>query len=368
LKIGFDNYSWESFIETILSLDLERYERLKVACFMTYFDQWRGDKIPNLEDLLLRGGFRIEKMGDIRRLSCNYFDTETKQNKLADMYAYLNPETKLLLCFTSEKTEAIDQTIGNFANISPGIYYMFISSRIFDSIRAHIVDEFPGTRCIYFTAKHIPQFAKRGETRPDIDRTIMYHGEDALQTLEEVQQYYGVSPRVMRYRIPSLGIYEIKNSGYFTLRNTDEPVPAKKFLLSLVEFASVQVLRSKQIIEKSDFKLIPLKTEQKVFEIPKLVPWVIRFGKPLSFEDAESLVESMAKNGYTVFNYVMAKGSLRLNGMVLDEKKNSLFTIDADGEHMIVAPKEKISFDAFLRFFATIVDYFDPAATVEEVQ
>jgi len=76
----------------------------------------------------------------------------------------------------------------------------------------------------------------------------------------------------------------------------------------------------------------------------------------------------MAKNGYTIFNYVMEKGSVRLNGMVLDEKKNSLFTVDVDSEHMIVAPKEKISFDAFLRFFATILTDFDPTAAVEEVQ
>jgi len=368
LKIGFDAYTFENFIETIVSLDLEPYERLKVASFMTYFDQWKGDKIPNLEDLLLRRGFRIEKMGEINRLSCNYFDTEKKENKLATLYAYLNPETKLLLCFTDEKTEAIDQTIGNSANTSPGIYYMFISSRVFDDIRERIVNVSPGARCIYFTAKHIPQFAKRGETRPDIRRTITYSGDDALQTLEEVRRYYGVSPRVMRYRIPSIGDYEIKNTGYFTLIKAETPAPAKKFLLSLVDFASVQVLRSRQIIEKSDFKLIPLKTERKVFEIPKLIPWVIRFGKPLSFEDAGSLVESMAANGYTIFNHVMAKGSVRLNGMVLDEKKNSLFTIDVDSEHMIVAPKEKISFDAFLRFFAMILDDFDPAAVVEEVQ
>jgi hypothetical protein len=305
-------------------------------------------------------------MGDINMVSGMYFDKDLRKSKLATFYIHLNPETGLMLCFTDEKTEAIDQTIGNIADSTIGIYYMFISPKILEEIRLRIMDKFPSATCFYFTAKHVPQFAKMGETRPKIERTIIYHGEDALQTLEEVQQYYGVSPRIMRYRIPDLGNFEIKSTGYFTLIKPETPVPAKNFLLDLVGSTSVQVLQSRRIIERSDFILIPLRTEQKIFEVPKLIPWVIKFGRQIDFSDAQSLLEGMVSNGYTIFNYIMAEGSFRLNGLVLDEKKHNIFTIDVDSEQMIVAPKEKISFDAFLRFFATVVENFDPNAAVEE--
>jgi hypothetical protein len=350
----------------MISIELPPPSRLKIACFLTHFNQWDGDRISSLEAIFDSRGFKIERMGDINRLSTAYFDKETRERKWATFFAYLNPETKLLLCFTDEKTDAIDQTIGQVADTSTGIYYMFIGPRIFQEIRSKIMEEFPKAACFYFTAKHFAQFARKGETRPSIDRTIIYHGDDALQALEEVQQYYGVSPRIMRYRIPDIGSYEIKNTGYFTVMNPVAPFPANKFLLSLADFASVHVLRSRQIIERADFVLIPLKTQQKTFEIPKLRPWILKFGKQLDFSDGEFLLESMVNNGYTVFNYVLAQGSFRLNGMVLDEKKHSLFTIDADSEKMIIAPRQKVSFDAFLRFYATIVDAFDPQATVEE--
>jgi hypothetical protein len=366
LKIPFQKYTFESFIETIISMKLPPPTRLKIACFLTHFTQWDGDRIPSLKAIFNSRAIRIEPMGDINMLSGWYFDREWKEKRLANFYTYLNPETRLLLCFTDAKKYAIDETIGNVADTSTGIYYMFVSPKIFEEVRLKIIEKFPSATCFYFTAKHFPQFARKGETRPHIERTIIYHGDDSLQTLEEVQQYYGVSPRIMRYEIPDMGNYEINNTGYFTVLKTEDPEPSRKFLLSLVDLASVYVLRSRQIIERADFVLIPLRTEQKTFEIPKLLPWVVRFGKQLDFPDAQSLLESMVNNGYTVFNYAMTKGSFRLNGMVIDENKNNLFTIDVDSEKMIIAPRGRISFDAFLRFFATVVENFDPQAAIEE--
>lgn len=172
----------------------------------------------------------------------------------------------------------------------------------------------------------------------------------------------------MRYKIPDFGNYEIKSTGYFTLMNMDRPGPAIRYLLKLVELTSLSILLARKIIESSDFTLIPIRTEKKIFKIPKLTPWAIKFGKKLDIKDANYLMESLVGSGYTVFNYVLAEGSLRLNGLVLDEKKLKIFTIDLDDERMIIAPREKTSFDVFLRFYAMLVDNFDPQAKVEEFE
>jgi hypothetical protein len=366
LKVPFQSYTFESFIQNLISLGFQPSKRLKIACFLTHFSEWSEDKIPSLINIFRQRGFFLEKMGEVYRISASYFDSDLKKRQRATFYVHLDSETKLLLCFTDEKTEAIDQTFGDVANTSLGIYYMFISPSIFENIRSRIIDAFPEATCYYFTAKHKAQFARKGETRPFVDRTIIYYGEDALQTLQEVQQYYGASPRIMRYRVPDIGNFEVKNLGYFTLINSFSPRQAIKFLLDLVQFVSLNVLRARQIIENSDIVLIPLRTEQKVFEIPKLVPWVVKFGKKLDFKDASYLIDSLVTNGYMLFNYVLAEGSLRLNGLVVDEKKLKIFTIDVDDEKMIIAPREKVSFDVFLRFFATLIDNFDPYAHVEE--
>ena len=124
--------------------------------------------------------------GEIYRLSAHYYNRDLRKRVIANFYAYHNSETQLLLCFTEEKTDAIEQTLGQVADTSTGICYMFISPNIFDEVRSQIINEFPTAHCFYFSAKHIAKFARKGETRPSINRTIVYHGEDALQTLDEV--------------------------------------------------------------------------------------------------------------------------------------------------------------------------------------
>jgi len=106
-----------------------------------------------------------------------------------------------------------------------------------------------------------------------------------------------------------------------------------------------------------------VKTEKKVFRIPKLTPWIIKFSRKIEFADSDALVEVMTDNSFSLFNEVRVKGSLRLNGLVIDDKKKTIFSIDTDDERINIAPIGELSFDSFMRFYKTILENFDPNAS-----
>jgi len=369
MKIPYREYTFESFVDQLLAQELPPFTRLKIACFLTDFSAWDQEKFFSLEKLLTSYGIRIEKLGQIRRLLSTYIEKETGNEKLATFYAYLNPESKLLLCFTLERKWVIAQTIGQIAQTASGFYYFFIGPKTFELLKKKILEEHPFAKCVYFTAKYRPEFARKSEVRPETKKTIMYHGEDGLKALEELGSYYGVRPRVMHFRIPDIGTYEVKNDGCFTLWSTEDTgIRPKKLLLNLIDIAVKDVLISRRIIETSNFQLIPIKTERKTFEIPKLTPWIINFSQDLEFADSEALLRVLAGTGYTVFNYTQVEGSLRLSGMVIDHNKNNIFTIDMGSREMIIAPRGKVSFDSFLRFYRVITENFDPEASCLELK
>jgi len=369
MTIPFREYTFESFINQLVEYEPPPFTRLKVACFLTDFSEWGGERIHSLEKLLASNGIRIEKLGQVRRLLIDYVERETSTKKVAILYAYLNPESKLLLCFTIDRKWVIDQTLGQVAQTASGFYYLFIGPKTFGLLKKSLLEEYPFTKCVYFTARYRPEFARKSEARSTTKRTIIYHGEDGFKTLEELETYYGVRARSMRFRIPDVGTYEITHDGCFTVwALEDTGIRPKNLLLTLTDIALKDVLVSRRVIETSDFQLIPVKTERRIFEIPKIIPWVINFSQDLELTDAKALLKVLANAGYTLFNYTQVEGSLRLNGMVMDHKKRNIFTIDMSNKQMTVAPRGKVPFDSFLRFYQIITEDFDPGAYCLELK
>jgi len=363
MKIPTKPYLFDTFIEELTSIELEPYTRLKVACFLTSFSKWYDEqKRINVETVLKKYGVNIDQLGDIRRITAKYFDTIERKEKIATFYSYLDPTSKALVCFTDERQEAIEQTLENIAETAVGFYYAFITHKVFNVLRKRILDLHPDSKCTYFSATYSPLQSKKSFTRPTVQRTMVYYGMDALETFDEVSEYYGVHPTVMRYDIPDKGIYEIHAKGSFSLWSEEKPSESRSFLLSLSNLALEDILISRGIIESSNYELIPVKTEKRTFEIPKLTPWIIDFSHEVDFQDAESLIEIMSSNGFSIFNEVKEKGSIRLNGMVIDDKKHTLFTLDMDSTKMYVAPIGEVSFDSFYRFYKVITENFDSNA------
>ena len=369
-RIPSRSYRFDEFIDLVLAQELPSFARFKVGCYLTRWSSWE-EKAPSLEMILEKNGIRVEDLGEIKRLVASYRDRITKDTVTAVFYAYLSPETKLLICITDEKAEAFEETLDNVSRYSTGFYHMFIGNSTFNYISHKIVEMDPQNQCTYFSARYLPSLMKKSEFRPDRRRTLVYYAPDGdgLEALKELRQFYGVLPRVMRFRLIDLGIFEIKSTGLFTLWSEGGTLEARKKLLDLASMTLENVLKIRKIIETSEYKLVPVKTDERIFEVPRLTPWIINFSKSLNDEQIGLLFEILDAEDFTLFNYGKAtENSFRVNGMVIDRNKHNLFTIDISNRQIIVAPYGEMVFDSFLRFYQMVVERLDPESEIKEFE
>lgn len=335
----------------------------KILCFLTVENEWAPpESIANLESLFRTSGFKIHSMGEMKKLTYQYVDRYTKERIPIDYFAYLDPETKVLLCFTQAKRRQIEDTIYPVVT-GPGICHLWIPPSIMNQIKESILAQYRHAKITSFTAKRFSSMRFRGEIRPEFDRTLTYRGDDGEETLDEVRYYYGAFPTSMRFDIPAIMTFRIKNEGIFSLWKGE-----KESFFDIFNASLRMVLLVRKIIESSSFELVPVQMARKKLNVPALVPWIINFSKPLEYADGEMLVERLEKNGFRLLNSVLAQGSVLLDATVADEKKKFIFSISAGSDRMIVAPHHEVSSDSFFHFFHTIIETIDPEATCSSVE
>lgn len=364
MRISRYEHTFHSFLEEIIDRGVEPGRWLRIACFIAPHSEWEPpERLIQLTKILRTYGAEIEKYGEIRKIVMRYYNRQKAKTIRVELFSYLHPETRLLMCFTTANKEDVDETIGKIAEETTGIYPLFIRSTTFEKLENMIYEAFPSTNIPYFLAYRIREFSYRGEIRPNYDRTIEYNGLDGRTTLKEFKQFYGVLPRIIWFNIPEFATYRIHSVGQFTV--IGDGASPKKFLLEIIDFAVKDALLAREVVESASFELIPIRTEKKTFQFPKLTPWVIKFSSSIDYSKGEDLLTVLSNKNFNVFNHVLAEGSLRFNGMLTDEKKHCMFTIDANSERMVIAPIDEVPFDSFLRFYQTIVENFDPNASCE---
>jgi len=367
MRIRTGEYTFSSFLEELIKTEIQPGKHLRVACFITAFNEWESPHDPfSLKQLLGQNGVEVRELGEIRRLVGRYYNTRLRKNVRVELFAYLQPETSLLLCFTTANKEDVDGTIGRIADTFTGFYYVFISSKTFGMLEDFLFNRFRFIKITYFNAYRSSRFSFPSEIRPNFDRSIEYYGDDGRKTLKEFKQFYGVLPKIIRFSVPDFAAYQVHNGGQFTLYGDGEE--QRRFMLKIIDVAMKDILLTRRVIETSSFELIPIETERRVFRFPKLTPWIIRFSRPVEYLKGEDVISVISGGNFSVFNHVFAKGSLRLNGMVVDKTKPCIFTIDVNSERIVIAPFNEVSFDSFLRFYETIIEGFDPDAVCERFE
>lgn len=362
MRISEREHTFESFIRELLEVGIEPGERLRIVCYITHKGDWRADShaFPSLTNALLSNGVEIKELGEIRKLVMRYRDPQTDRLTVVTYFAFLHRDTSLLMCFTKGAKYDVEQTFDKIIERTPGLYFAFIGPLTIKKIQDALFQAHPTTLITYFSAYRNFKSSLRSEIRPEYQRTIEYRGNDGAKVLEELKQAYGVLPRSIHFETPDYAIYHIHNIGQFTLAKGEEN--ARRFMLEIVDLAMKDTLITRKIVESADFKLIPIETKTKTLLFPKLKPWLIRFGTQIDIEEGQNLIDILKENEFEVFSHVLAKGSLRLNGLVADRLKNNIFTVDANSERMVIAPLEELPFDSFLRLYQVVVENFDPNA------
>jgi len=350
------DYTQARFREMLVKSQ-ERFVDLREVSFLTKFAEWGNGEPYTLSGFLKAHNFEVIRHGEIRELSTFYTPPDGGAEIFVNYFASLNPENRILTCFTKANRHERQKTINSLVG-EIGIYYLWINPIAFDEIKNSILSEYQYAKILHFVADRKQTSRPPASFRPEVKRTLTYWGEDGRESLEELRHYYGVLPRYVEFRISGVVGFSLDHLGVFHYKNG-----SLKQMFNYSREAARLVLEVRRILEQAKLEVLDVETARKHLKVQNIVPWEIHFKRDLDISDAELLLELLEQKNFAVYNQAVTQGSLYLDATVFDEKKQSVFSISSNQHRMIVSPRYNTTFDSFFRFFEAITDSFDPEAS-----
>jgi hypothetical protein len=89
---------------------------------------------------------------------------------------------------------------------------------------------------------------------------------------------------------------------------------------------------------------------------------VIKFSKAFTPEKAPLFIQAMQKRYFSLYNTVLKEGSVLVDSMVIDERKQVLLAINVNSDRIVLIPHSPDCFDSVIRFYQSVVETVDRGA------
>lgn len=309
---------------------------------------------PKFRELLSNAGYEIlDTYGSIHKMAREY-----GSDGRIEFYLSFDEEEKIALFYTNmRKTEEIENTIEIFLNNTPRVHYLYISPRVMQNIREKIADEEPSTQVVNFVASRTTRSEIPARIRPRFSRTITYFGADGLEAMREMEENYGVVPRMMEFKIPNISRFKISREGVFNLQNGD-----LRILFEHIQTCIERALELKRAYGEAKFEMV---TASDNLSVPTSQPASISLRNNLEYHEIDDFKENMAENNYVLIDTFAEEGSLFFSSKVIDQQKKNSFRVKANQDEIRVYPQEDRDIGSFLRFYEFIQDTIDEDASLE---
>jgi len=343
---------------SVLHWVLEHYDLYIAVAVMDIYDA------GSLERILNKNNFAIsERFGTIwrvRRIS-------TLANQAEENFEfYLAPDWENgIACFYTNfrKTEEIKRflmpMIGKTPNIDSFVIYPSLIQRVLDQV----FEEFPLGRIKEFTAKTTPGTAALSVKRPDIKRTMMYWGDDGIDTYPEMHDSYGTAIVRAVVELPeSQTKFKLSHEGVIALCNGDPAV----FFELLDRFVLPEAKRQHAIVTHATTRYVSVGTGSRAYQVPIVFPMKIRLRTPLRYYRAESMLQNtFDESKFPALSYFLREGSLFLDAVLVDANWQNHFRVKANEDWIKLLPGKYTRLSTLLRFYQMVIDNLDPYATLE---
>ncbi|ELZ88490.1 hypothetical protein C453_01460 [Haloferax elongans ATCC BAA-1513] len=342
-RVSFNHYLAENY-DTLVDGDLY------VIAGLTQYSR------DEFLELLRREGYEIvEDYGGIQKISCDFGG-----DRPAEFYFTYDVEESVILFYTDmRKTEEIKNTVEPLLENQPGVHYLYISPGLLQEIREKIVSDDPATEITEFVAKRTERTDTSSRFRPDEWRTINYYGRDGLESLREMEESYGVLPRIMEFNVPGDLRFRINHEGVFKLKSG-----SLLRLFKHIEMCIEEALKVKLAYERTDFRMV---RASKSLEVPTAEPATVALQNSIQYHELDALKQSLSEENYVLFNTYAEEGSLYFTTEVIDRVKNSAFRIKANENQIRIFPQDESDLGTFYRFYEFIQDSVDERAELARV-
>jgi len=360
LSFNQNYYTHASFINELRKQEVKNFSLLYYYVNLEYYKT-----IEDLLSIFINKYNVIENYGDIYKISIIEDDKEDSEKII--IYLYFDKKNSIIIIYTLATSEQINALINRRIKRAYGTYHIPINFTAFMKLTSYLTKNYSKIKIPFFVSIHYPTFRTKGIHRKDVRRTINYWGEDGLESMNELKKYYGMLPKVIEYKIENFGTYLITNNGKFTLESMDDMHLSWELFFKIVDYVIKDMLTYKKIISKSEYKIIPYETENKVFNLPTATPWIVKFSNSLDDKYLEELIKTITDKNFNLFNKNTFSGnSFTFSSAVYDEEKNNLFSIDVDNNKITVIPYERNILESFLKLYEAISE-FDPDSNLVEI-
>ena len=287
--------------------------------------------------------------------------SKESQGKRIYIYTFFDDRNNVPLFITdAKKTNEIPDILFTYINRTKEISNLWIAPKVMKEIKDNLVREYPDMIITYFSARRGPNTDIHSEFRPHVERGIQYRGNDGKHTLEEMEFYYGVLPKILEVQLPNGIAFRIDNKGIITLRHGHFAG-----IFKIIEEVVSRLETVREAIGESGYSISRVGSRRQ-FSNAIQIPWSIDVPVEMHYDDVSRFCKAMRSEewNFTVLEQVLLPGSMFFSARLIDEHTGSLLDISTTGKKIDVYPVEKIDIGTSMRFFEFVVENIDHMATV----
>jgi len=320
----------------------QRKKWLKIYCLLVSDDNWQTTLFKNDE---------LTKLGEIFKVDPKT-ELPNEQNELYYIEEYC---PGLLLMYTTANNEVYQQDLGNRIRKSIGVTQMWIKTDLFRIFWKGILEDTNGF--VYFFS------STRGavddtpcKIRPNYKRRFNYSGDDATQTIEELEEIYGVTPDLVYLKVDEDLKIHITHEGLYAAQNAS--ANALNLFFKHLDKIKENILELRDTSKQLRFEVVTEETNLKLASIDA--------GRiTLEEREVDAMIAQKMKDGFENFSFIdvnLETGSISFTATAIDEVKGSVLDITATEKQILIVPKYRCTFESIIDFYRGVVESIDEHA------
>lgn len=339
-----------SFLESVELKQLDN--RLKIIGAISDFDS--EDQFTQS----LTSHFQISSThGDLINLSARVSDGDER----VPYYVFLDDMFPIFFT-TGTLTKEIPPTLQEYILNRSEMARMWIAKRQMERLRESVVSGNPYVIVPFFTGQRTKNVNISASKRPNTERTIVYYGDDGLETYREMKHQYGVLPSNIEFESPGHFHFRIKEQGIFTLMDS-----GVSQIYSLLSETKEHLQRVKNAIDTSSYG----EESGQLLDrpIPYSEPWGIRLESGLSesdISDFEANIE-FGDRDMTVTEYSPSYNPNGFAAEVVDTEHYARAELKSTKDMIRIYPRGNTGIDQNVRLYNFVDDYIDPNCQPAEI-
>ena len=243
----------------------------------------------------------VKKAGKLLLLS------KESQDKQIYIYAFFDDRNNVPLFITdAKKTNEIPDTLFTYINHTKEISNLWIAPKVMKEIKDNLAREYQDMIITYFSARRSPNTDIHSEFRPHTERSIQYRGNDGKHTLEEMEFYYGVLPKILEIQLPNGIAFRIDNKGIITLRHGHFAG-----VFQIIEEIVSRLEKVREAIGESGYSINKVGSRRQ-FTNAVQIPWSIDMPVKMHSDDVSRFCKAICSEewNFTVLEQVLLPGSM----------------------------------------------------------